>query len=342
MRKMQVLFCALFCLVNSEVMASQYQFTLESELAQKYQDVILPFWDAHVQIAQFQGVGDIPIQVYYLTHPQSQGSIVLSSGRSESALKYKEVFYDLYQNGYSVFSIDHRGQGLSGRMVGNADKGHVHDYQHYVDDFAVFVNQFVLPKTQTKPYFLCHSMGCTIGALYLAQQPTVFAKAAFTAPFFGINSPIPDWIGKLTVGITGALNKAVTKQPWYFLGQGDHRKQAFSDNVVTQSEIRYNIAEHEFNEAAIQLGGVTVRWLQATLAAFTQLEQVTPAITTPTLLLQAGADVVVDNEAQNRLCAKIPNCRLDTIPGAFHELMMEQDQYRIPTLTKVLDFFEQK
>ena len=43
------------------------------------------------------------------------------NGRTEYAEKYAELFYDLKDLGFSLYIYDHRGQGLSSRLL--ADRG---------------------------------------------------------------------------------------------------------------------------------------------------------------------------------------------------------------------------
>ena len=45
-------------------------------------------------------------------------------------------------------------------------------------------------------------------------------------------------------------------------------------------------------------------------------------------MISAAADRVVSNVAQARLAARLPDCRLETIPDARHELLMETDDVR--------------
>jgi lysophospholipase len=70
-------------------------------------------------------------------------------------------------------------------------------------------------------------------------------------------------------------------------------------------------------------------------------------ITIPVLVLQAGADTAVTPQGQNRFCEKL---KQDTgrpcyggqpirLEGAKHELLIESDDYRIPAITQILDFF---
>ena len=68
-------------------------------------------------------------------------------------------------------------------------------------------------------------------------------------------------------------------------------------------------------------------------------------IRTPLLLLSAGADRVVSNERihafyHRAAAAGVPCEPPLTIAGARHELLNEHDEYRIPALTSILEFFE--
>ena len=62
----------------------------------------------------FTGQAGIPVYYKLFSQPDpGSPAILISSGRTEAAIKYKEVIFDLYNNGYSVYIHDHRGQGHS-------------------------------------------------------------------------------------------------------------------------------------------------------------------------------------------------------------------------------------
>ena len=89
------------------------------------------------------------VNIYYKIFHQPKidvGAIVISSGRTEAAIKYKELIYDLFRLGYSVYIMDHRGQGLSERMLEDPDLGYVEDFQFYIDDLKSFFDLYVTPS----------------------------------------------------------------------------------------------------------------------------------------------------------------------------------------------------
>ena len=190
-------------------------------------------------------------------HPDAIGSVVISSGRIESLVKYKEVVYDFYQNGYSVFIHDHRGQGLSGRMLDNPQIGYVQCFDDYVSDFKQFIDQVVSESSQHKPKLLCHSMGGAIGALTVMRYPELFDRVAFSAPMFGIRPSLPNWFANLLLSLHAVLNKKNA----YFFGQKNYESKPFKTNELTHSEIRYQIFRQEYQTDTTS----QIRWCEWSL-----------------------------------------------------------------------------
>jgi len=315
---------------------TQYLLTSEYDLASKYASTIQPFWLNNVKHGRFTGKSDLDIVYAQVLHPEAIGCVVISSGRIESLLKYKEIVYDFYQNGYSVFIHDHRGQGLSERMLDNPQIGYVTCFSDYVSDFKTFIDKVVSDSSQHKPKLLCHSMGGAIGALTVLRYPQLFEKVAFSAPMFGIRPPFPNWFAKLLVTLHAVLNNKNA----YFFGQKNYENQSFTENELTHSEIRYQIFRQEYQVAPqVQLGGVSGHWLKVAVQAMHEIEQNVHRFPIPALIIQAGADQIVDNKRQSRVVAKMANAELKVIDGSKHELLEEQDKYRVPCLTTIFDFF---
>lgn len=313
----------------------------ESQIMARYREQVEPFWHQHVTQGNFAGVDNIDIYYAWCMPENPIGSVAISSGRIESLIKYKELVFDLYQAGYSVFIHDHRGQGLSARMTKNAHQGYVDDFDDYVTDFKTFYERVIKPKSATKPYLLCHSMGSAIGALYTLAHPADFDRAVLCAPMFGIRPALPPWFAKMLVNSHLHLNKLLSDSPWYFWGQGDYQERGFVTNVLTHSESRYKIFCEEYRaKPEVNLGGVTGRWLAEAVVAMNTILERAPEISLPVLLLQAGADKVVDNKSQQKVVDRLPNCTFVKVDGARHEILMEAERYRAPAIEQILQFFQ--
>ncbi|GAA0858765.1 alpha/beta fold hydrolase [Aliiglaciecola litoralis] len=308
-------------------------------LALRYEQHIVPFWKNNVANGYFSGKGNVQIAYAYAIHPNPIGSIAISSGRIETLLKYKELVFNLFHAGYSVFIHDHRGQGLSGRLTPNSHQGYVDNFNDYVTDFKLFFDKVITPNSQHQPILLSHSMGAAIASLYLLAHPDDFAKCIMSAPMFGIRPALPNWLARIITWMLLVANKVTGSLPWYFLGQGNYLAKPFETNELTSSEARYRLFRSEYTQhPECQLGGVTTKWLAAALAAMRTIDKHAHTITTPILLLQAQNDTVVNNHRQNKVAAKLPNCKMVYLAKAKHELFMEQDEIRDKCLREILAF----
>jgi len=88
----------------------------------------------------------------------------------------------------------------------------------------------------------------------------------------------------------------------------------------------------------LALGSPTYGWVEQALAGMDSIARDHRGLTMPVLLLQAGADTVVDKRAQSALCADLPDCALVEMPGARHEILMEEDARRDLALAQIRDF----
>lgn len=291
------------------------------------------FWQQVTQ-SSFKTRDGISLAYARITHPESMGTIVISSGRVESYLKYKELMFDLYQQGYSLFAIDHRGQGLSARTTANPHQGHIDKFQRYVDDFAEFVTKVVKPIASESYYLVGHSMGGAIGTLYLSQYPATFKAAAFSAPMYGIKLPLARGFIR---GLAALLDNA--KQPNYILGGKDYHADPFEKNDLTHSKLRYDDYRELYRQhPQLQLGSPTNHWLVESIDAAEQAVKAARNSQLPLLILQAEEDTIVDNRAQNR--AVNGQCRLIKIPYARHEIFMERDKARNLALNALCSFLK--
>ncbi len=122
----------------------------------------LPYWAANASFATFPGTGGIALAYARITPPKgkvAKATVVISNGRTESFVKYKELAFDLARAGYAVYVHDHRGQGLSPRLLAGPaehDKGHVELFDDYVEDLQAFVQTVVRREQAGKLFLLAH------------------------------------------------------------------------------------------------------------------------------------------------------------------------------------------
>ncbi|PIJ50793.1 lysophospholipase [Erwinia sp. OLTSP20] len=305
---------------------------------------LLDFWQGREEL-QFSGVGGVPIHYVRFISAQHQRVILLCPGRNESYVKYPELAYDLFHCGYDVVIIDHRGQGRSGRLLDDTQRGHVESFSDYVDDLDRLWQREIAHPHYQRRFALAHSMGGAITTLLMMRRPDAFDAAALVAPMFGIFLPLPRW---LALPILAWAEKHPVLSQTYALGTGRWRPQPFGPNDLTHSLERYrrNLRFYA-DEPQLRVGGPTHHWVREGIQAGEDILRHVSSLKTPLLLLQAEDEKVVDNQAQNKFCHmlnKAGNPCVGNAPliirGAYHEILFESDGMRAQALNAITAFFD--
>ncbi len=322
----------------------------ESNFA-KLRDIIGNLQSSGYSFGSFTGVDNKKIS-YMKTgaEPGARGCVVLSPGQSEAAVKYIELAFDLQQQGFSpIYTIDHRGQGFSDRLLADSQKNHVAKFSDYSDDLKNLVNNIVLNDSSCRGremFLLSHSMGGAIAAAYLedAGAKTPFKKAVLNSPMLKILFP------------DGKNEDGVIRETWlachtpfgpkcddFVPGKGPYDPNPpFAGNSTTHSPERFAIKLEIYAKwPKAQVGGPTVQWVSEAANADKKMRsrENVAKIAVPVLILQAGEDSIVDNAGQNEFCPLANDCRIEKIEGAKHEILGESDSIRDPAIAKIVDFF---
>lgn len=317
-------------------------YTQEPGFAQAIRRDIAVLWKRR-QEGMFRSFDKTKLYWCKLTDPGHSKAILVVNGRIESCWKYQELFYDLFRQGYDIYSFDHRGQGLSQRVTGDPHMGYVGFFSDYVQDMAGLIDFFQLENYENR-FLLAHSMGGAVATRYVQTHPQhAFDAMALSAPMFGVN--IPWQLRPVALPLTQLLT-AISPKPRYAPGHHPYIAKPFDINPLSQSEVRYRWFRQLYEEKPeLQLGGPSTRWVWQGLMAAKQCIQLTRQIKIPTLVIQAEKDTIVSNAAQIQFVSKLaktnPDGKLLVIKGARHELLFEQDHYRNQALDAVLDLFRQ-
>lgn len=276
-----------------------------------------------------------PVDANYRPLEKETGAVVILPGRGMPMDVFAETIYDLAPNGYTMYILDHQGQGSSGRLVANFQKQYVESFDDYVNDLSFFIDQIVKPELHPNLFFLAESMGGAIASLYMKQHPNHQFKASVLAvPMFGINTnPYPE---SLLYGAAQMVSYLGGKES-YFFGQGDYQPISAENSIVTKSEARYDMMKTIFEVCHIATGGVSFQWFIAAKNAIYELDNF--SLNIPTLILQAQHEQVVRNDNQNKICERSSNCKLVVIKDAYHEVFLERDIIRDAVLHQTMEFF---
>jgi lysophospholipase len=263
-------------------------------------------------------------------HASRKGRIVVLGGRGEFTDKYAgEMVGELLTRGFDVHGLDWRGQGLSQRLLPDAEKGHVEDFAEYANDLREYLEQVVTRLPGVPTFLLGHSMGGHTILRYLAEHPeqSVAQAAILCAPMTSLRNALLIKAALLTA------RKGSARAHDYALGAGPFAeiRRFFSDNLVTSDARRYAFTEWWFQaDPRLKLGGVTYQWLHAGFDSIAVLQApgMIERIDVPVLLLSAGNDRLVDPASHPPIARRLRQGRLEFYAEAQHEIMMEIDEIR--------------
>lgn len=251
-----------------------------------------------------------------------KGTVLLLPGRTECIEKYGRAVGDLVRRGYSVISIDWRGQGLADRVLPDRMMGHVGDFDEYQQDLDVMLAEAERLDLPQPWYMLAHSMGGCIGLRGLMRGLPIKA-AAFSAPMWGI--AMAAWLRPVAamVSAIAAPLGLVTRYAPSTSAETYLLQVPFEGNVLTSDREMWDYMRRQVSEVPdLALGGPSIGWLKAGLQECAALSAL-PAPKIPAICGLGTAEKVVDVPPVHLRMAGWSNGQLDLYPGAEHEIMME-------------------
>lgn len=248
------------------------------------------------------------------------GIIVIVHGLAEHGGRFRETAEFFAQQGWAVFAGDLRGHGLSPDTPGGG-RVHVRRFAEYFLDVEALADVARQAHEGLPLFLLGHSMGGLITINYLLENPPDIAGAVISSPALGTHPKFrPSLALRLLVGLLSRLTprarfpsdldvEAISRDPEVVRGYAD-------DPLVSKK--------------------VSARWYTETLRAMKQSHERAGTLRIPILLMQSGADRLVDPAATARWAAGAPPELVELVEweGFYHEMFNEpeKDLVRAKTL----------
>lgn len=269
----------------------------------------------------------------------SKGTVFMLPGRTECVEKYGRAAGEWIKRGYSLITVDWRGQGLSDRPLSDRRAGHVESFSEYQEDLEAMLTQAGRADLPKPYYMIAHSMGGAIGLRGLLRG-LPFRAAAFSAPMWGISMAL--WLRPVAAVLTalarpmrfGTYYTPTTSSNCYVLSA------PFEDNRLTTDREMWTYMRRPLETVPeLTLGGPTMTWLGLAMREAAALVAA-PAPKVPTICALGTLEKVVDLSPIQRRMANWVNGELVLYPGAAHELLMEVPSVRNRFLERAEALFE--
>jgi len=260
-----------------------------------------------------------------------KGSVLFSPGRTEYIEKYFEFIRQMTAKGLTVAVIDHRGQGLSDRLLADPLLGYVGDFSDFAMDMETLW-PLIEEQMPGPHYLMSHSMGGAIAIDLLRRKKLKFERLIASAPMMGFAEDSFAMRALVTVFSALGLKKL---QPPGVSGGGALDPEAAK--VLTSDPVRFDRDLRRCTqEPKLQLGGPTIGWLHAALNLYKSLAKKDgfSKIDTPVYFGIAEREALVSNQAMKQACQEIPNAEFEIYQDSLHEILQERDEIRDKFMAK--------
>ncbi len=208
--------------------------------------------------------------------------------------------------GYAVYGLDHLGHGKS-----SGTRVYVRQFEDYTDTLQVYFNRI----RPSKPVFLIgHSMGGLIGAIYLLEHQAQLTGAILSGPAV----KVPD---KITPAVVFAGKVLSTLMPKFGL-LGLEAEGVCRDPAVVNAYV---------NDPLVHRGKTTARLAAEMLKAMQKISTQASKITLPIMIVQGGADRLVDPAGARMLYDRVSSTHKEirVYEGFYHEVFNEPERERV-------------
>ena len=284
-------------------------------------NTVEPFLAALRTEGEFASFDGKEIHYEYYIKEDSKANVVFCHGFTESAEKFREVYYYFINEGYNVFAVDHRGHGKSYRIPASTPNTvKINLFTDYVDDFNEFINQIVKQVSPELPFYMySHSMGGAIAIRYLETYTDVFSKAILSAPMVCANTGMPENVTKALCKAATAIGLGHTK----VIGKGDFdpNQDDKTSNDTCKERFEYYL-DKKIQNPIYRTSSPSFNWVKQAMLNTDYIikAQNISKITAQVLLCQPETDKMVLPEYQDNFIALVKNGTKKFYRNAKHEI----------------------
>jgi alpha-beta hydrolase superfamily lysophospholipase len=233
------------------------------------------------------------------------GILLFVHGLAEHSGRYLNPVRHFVARGWACYGFDYRGHGQSpGRRV------HVGSFDEYLSDLSDG-HRLVRIRHPDQPIFMVgHSQGGLLTLLYAGTAPANLTGVVASSPFLGIH-PDSRPSGAL-MAASGVLSKLAPKM-------------TFASNAKPEYLSRDPQVADDYAADPLVSRKVSARWATSLHEAQHRALGEAPELAIPALVMQGGADRLVDPEATRTWVASAPGNLVEYVEweGYYHELFNE-------------------
>jgi alpha-beta hydrolase superfamily lysophospholipase len=255
------------------------------------------------------------------TKPNTKKVLIIQHGFGEHSDRYGHLLDVLKDESISVYGIDSRGHGRS-----DGKRGHVNQFQNYIDDLADLIRIAKDEQNVAKMILLGHSLGGIIALQYATEgfnQDNISGLVISSASFIPkmdfekqVKKAAAEFLCNFMPAMTLDANLDVN-----FLSHDKSEIEAYQKDPLVHGKISFQMGKNLFHLAAVMYNKAHL-------------------IKVPIFMIHGDQDGIADvggtRDFYRNLTAD--NKDIKIYPGLYHETMNELPEYREIVLADVKNF----
>ncbi len=238
-----------------------------------------------------------------------KAALLVVHGLGEHCGRYGNIVGRFVSRGYAVHAFDHIGHGRSEGV-----RVYVERFDDYTDTLGRYADTVRSERPELPLFLVGHSMGGLIAASYLIDRQAGLAGAVLSGP--GVK--VPDSISPLVIAVGKVLSRLAPKMGVVRLDAAGISR----DPAVVQAYC---------DDPLVHRGKITARLGAEMLAAMQRVRAEAGRITLPLLIVQGGADRMIDPGGADMLYSLVGSAdkMLHVYNGLYHEVFNEPEHPRV-------------
>lgn len=255
--------------------------------------------------------GNKGLSIYYqcwLPSEKPKAVLVYSHGLAEHGGRNMNMVNYFVSRGYAVYSLDHRGHGIS-----EGTKGYVDSFSDFTADLDAFLSLVHDEHPDSKIFLVGHSVGGTIATAYALNYQDKIDGLILSAPTITAGESVSPAL----ILLARILSRLTPHLGLYTID---------SSALCRDS----SVIDEYVSDPLVYRGKIQVRLGMEILRAMKALKEQLPEITLPALIMHGTDDRLSEPEGSRILYEKLGSTDITyrEYEGFYHEIFNEPDRDR--------------